>query len=329
MGVGADDHIHAVFLHQGHNLLLGLTDLIVVHAAPVEHGHRQIRLFRRHILKDAGNALFVDDFVGGLVVLIQKVHALLAALRHTHTAHALGKGHKGNLDALHIADGVALGLAEVPNGGVGPQRLHARVADGIQGGIQADEAILDGIGVRHLDQVHTGILQVGQQLHRSGGRFGAIGLPAEVALHIHNRHIGGSQLRGHIPEGPGIIVARRHNTRVHGGVGHIQVTHGPDVDFGNGILDHTAGGGFRCLGGGLGGGIHSGYRLAVRRLMGHAVNGNNAAGKDRHCQDQQENHPALGPFHLFSGLFPLLTAAVHFVIVQRHPGFPPFYFTLL
>ena len=323
MGVGADDHIHTVLLHQIHNLGLGFADLVAVDAAPVEHSHGDIRLLGGNLTENAGNALLVHLLIVGIVVGVQQVHAVLTARRKAHAAQALGKGHKGHLNALNIADGIAAGFVEIRGGGVGSQRLHARSADIIQGGVQADEAIIDGIGVRHLNQVHAYTFQIGQQFRGGGSGFGAVGLPAEVALHIHNRHIPHRQLGSHIHESPAEIIARGADAGVHHGIGDIQVAYGADVDGGNGVLGSAAGLGGR-LGGGRGGGrcfADGGHRRCLV-AGGQLENRHAAAHQDHQRASRQQKHSSAPPLLHPPGRFPLLPPPLHIFPIQCHSRHP-------
>ena len=114
-------------------------------------------------------------------------------------AEALGEGDEGDLDALHRADGIALIALEVLVIGVNAHRLHAGTANPPDGGDQTGHALVDGIGIGQLHQIHAAIRQRLRQ--RLGGRMAvAIGLAGEHALKIHSCHIRLSQQVTHIQE---------------------------------------------------------------------------------------------------------------------------------
>ena len=125
MGMGADDGIHALLLHQGGDGLLGTADGIIVFAAPVQQGHCQIRLFRLRTAQDLCDPVRIDILIGSGVVGVQQIHAVFVAGRHTPAVHTLGEGDKGDFDAIHLTDGVTLCLAELLRGGEGTHRLQA------------------------------------------------------------------------------------------------------------------------------------------------------------------------------------------------------------
>ena len=119
VGMGTQDHIHTLIDHQLRNILLGIKHGIVVFRAPVEHGNGDIRLFRPDTLQNGPDSVVIDLLVLGIVVHKKLIDAAFTACRQTQAAHALGKGHHSDLDALDIADGIALGLLEFRRGGIG------------------------------------------------------------------------------------------------------------------------------------------------------------------------------------------------------------------
>ena len=86
MGVGADNYVHALLFLQVDDALLGVADVVVVFAAPVEQGDGDVRLLRFHSLQNAGDAGAVDLVVGAGVVLIEDVHQIVVSGGKSPTA---------------------------------------------------------------------------------------------------------------------------------------------------------------------------------------------------------------------------------------------------
>ena len=322
VGMGSDDHIHAVFLHQIDDAFLGVAVAVGALAAPVEHGDGDVRLFCSRIFQHLGDAVGVNGLVGGVIVGVEQIHAVFTAGRQAHTAEALGEGHEGHLDALGFTDGVALGPVEIILAGIGTQGFHACIVDGSEGGFQADEAVVDGTGIGHLHQVHAAAAQGIQQAIGCRGPLGAIGLTHDVAFQIQHRQVCLGKQGSHVDEGPGEIVAGHGQAGFYHAVGDIQVTGGPDVDGGGAVL---LGKGLRLRLGGFGGlGGHRSFRL---RSVHHT--GIPDDGQHTHSADDQQNgdgdqtglQPLLFRFLLFAHFFPPLTAFIHFVIVGSHGRF--------
>ena len=287
----------------------------------MEQGHGEVRLFGFHGVEDGGDALGVHFFIGGVVIRVQKVHAVLVSCRHAHASNALGEGHKGHLEPLNLADGVALGALEFRWGGIGAHGLHSCGPDGLEGGIQPDKAIVDGAGVGHLNQVNARVAQGGEQLIGGGGGGGAVGLAADVALQVQQGQVRIGQGAGHILEGPGEVIARGGKTGIHYGIGDVQVACCPDVDGGGGLLggpgflggSGLGGGGFRGEGGiqGSGGGSLGGVFHKI-------VDGSRAKSQHQHRRRQAETKLSLlGPL-LFLLCLPPLPAFFHILVAHGH-----------
>ena len=104
-----------------------------------------------------------------------------------------------------------------------------------------------------------------------------------------------------------------------------RISHGPDMDLGDGVPGlpgrgrlRRFGGRFRRLGGG-----HGGHRLTLRRFGGDAVDDDAAAHEHQPRHHQQTHQTPLLRTLLFLRFLPPLPAAVHILIVQRHRASPP------
>ena len=284
----------------------------------MEQSDGDVRLLRFHSLQNAGDAGAVDLVVGAGVVLIEDVHQIIVSGGKSPAAQTFGKGHEGNLDALSFRDGVALGLLELGLRSERTHRLQARRPDGLQGGSQANQAVVDGAGIGHLDQVNARVAQSIQQFPGGRGGVAAIGFAADVALQVQHGQIRVGQSGRHVHEGAGVIVAAHGYTGVDYSVGHVQVTRCLDVDGGFGAF-LSAGGRFCRLGGLLGGtGLRRHCRLGTVGTAGEEHNPRRTQHQHHRRQNQRDTKPlSLGL--LLSALgFPLFTAHIHFIVVQRH-----------
>ena len=355
MGMGAEDDVHAALLQLLADLLLGGADLLVVLAAPVDHGDGDIRLLLGHIAQHPGDAVGVHLLVVGGVILVQKVHAVLAAGRQAQIVHALGEGHDGDADAVDVDDLIAAGLAEGGAVGEGTQGLQAHPVHDLQGGDQTGDTLADGGGIGGLDRVHADGLQGLGQLQGSRAGLRAIAAAAEIALEIQQGQIRAAENGGHIQEGLGKIIAVFMGSVVQHVIRHIQVTGRRQPDhrgaaLGLGSLRLAGGGiprrGGQCRlgglhrfsgfrrgrgfdgGGGLGGrgGFHrNGGFGGSRGLHGFGI----AACEDQH-RHQQHHRRRSGKEHhfpppaLLHGLFrkPCLPPPTGFMFIIRH-RFPP------
>ena len=334
VGVGADDGVHAVIQQEIFNGLLGGADLVVVLTAPVDQGNGNIGLILRHGLQHALDAVGIHLLIGRIVVFVEHIDAVLTAGRQTHGVHTLGKGHDGNLNAAHIPDGIATGTAELVPAAESAYALQSGGLNGIQRCGKTCHAVVNGVGIGHLDQIHAGTLQRHQ--HALGHRLvsTAVGSADHIALQIHHRQITGRQQRQNVHKGRAIVLALTAGG--HHIVGDVQVTCRQQMDHGLarflGFLSEHGALGFRRLGRGLGIVRTVRFRLSHRRFCGGALglgSGQDNNGNDRHtdhqhhCHNDQLQHQSLLLFAaLLLQLLPPGTAPIQFFIFHRHNA-PP------
>ena len=317
----SQNDVHPILLHQGNQRILGAAGILavlIVLAAPVYQRHHNVRLFRLHIAQDGFDLILVQGLIGAVVIFVQQIHQILISRGKAPAAQALGKGHKGNFDSLGFRNGVALGLVELRLRGKGPHRLHARRADALQGRRQAVQAVVDGAGVGHLNQIHAAPAQTLQQLIGRRGGGAAVGLAVDISLKIQHRQICVRQHRGNVLEHAAVIIAaHRHTGRDHA-VGDVQVSRRPEVDGGDGISLKGRG----CLGGllrcfGLNCGLLTGF-LGTLELPGQPPDAHAADDQHQCRQHRRAAHPPHLGLLAFPLGFPFFTALIHFFVVKGH-----------
>ena len=331
VGVGTDDDVHAFLLHQGDDALLGIIDGIVVLRAPMEHGDGHIRPLRGYAAQDFSDSIGIHIPVGTFVVHIELIDAILAALRQAQRTHTLGEGHHRHGDTLYLADGIALGFTELLRRGEGAHGLDARGTDIIQGLVQTDQAVIDGVGIGHLQDIHTGTCQRVHQLLGGGTGIGAIGFAYQNTLKIHHGQIRVGQHMGHIYKCLGIIITQGGSAGSNHQIRHIQVARSLDMDGGHTFL-RGLGGNFlgRRLGhGNAGGSAFAGGSLAAA-ISGQSENRRATDYDHRSGNDQPYLQFTLLLELLLPHLFPPLPALIHFIPVKGHrlPSFSFWIYTL-
>ena len=198
MRMGADDGIHAVFLQKGLDLGLGLANGVVKLAAPVDHCYDEIRAGGIYIFHHLGNAFGVHLLIGAVVVLIKEIDTALATGRKGHAVHTLGKCHKGNANALHLHQGIALFLFGFVRVAVSAQRNQTGMLYSIDGRYKSGNATGNGAGIGKLQNIHTGGRQRFGETGGGAAAFAAVRLSVEIAFKIQHGQIGVAQQRQNI-----------------------------------------------------------------------------------------------------------------------------------
>ena len=160
----------------------------------MEHGYNDIGiggLGGIHPLENAGG---IDDLVVGIVVGIEKIHAVLRVEGQRHVVDTLGKGDKGELDAVDLPGNHAAGGAGVR--GVGAHGVNPGLVEQAHGGGEAVDAVHNGIGVGGLENVEADVTEVLRQNFRCievgrGGGAAGIGRGAQhIELQIAHGDVG-------------------------------------------------------------------------------------------------------------------------------------------
>ena len=215
MAVRAQDRIRAALKELLCQRLLRLRHLERCLAAPVEHHEDDVGLKLLRRVHRPQQRLRVELFIVRAVVLVKQIHRVLRALRQLQTAEALGIGDDRYLQPADIFDHHAVVGRAFRGVGVGARVVDAGIRQIADRALQAGQAVLDGAGVRRLQQVKAdGRKRRRQRLRRAVIRLACIGRAAEIALEIPDRQIGRERIAGHGREALGKVIAAVRLLRV-------------------------------------------------------------------------------------------------------------------